>query len=120
MPTDFEPDARTRTIVLPIETVAKARLIAIALEIERKYGAQESDWDMAQIWRDFTNGELEPLYEGIIKVDAKTAAETVHNALYSRKTNALIQCIEDAKKAAETQTDGFACEEDCCGVKDNK
>lgn len=103
-----------------IETLAKAKILEIAVELERMHGAQESDWDMAQIWRDFTNGELEPLYEGIIKVDAKTAAETVHNALYSRKTNALIQCIEDAKKAAETQTDGFACEEDCCGVKDNK
>ena len=75
---------------------------------------------MAQIWRDFTNGELEPLYEGLIKVDAKTAAETVHNALYSRKTNALIQCIEDAQGAAETQTGGFTCKEGCCGAKDNK
>ena len=120
MPTDFEPDARTRTIALPIETVAKARLVAIAFEIEDEYGAQESDWDMAQIWRDFNNGELEPLYEGLIKVDAKTAAETVHNALYSRKTNALIQCIEDAKEATETQTDGFACEEGCCSVNYNE
>ena len=120
MPTDFEPDARTQTFALAIETVAKARLLAIAFEIERKYGAQESDWDMAQIWRDFNNGELEPLYEGLIKVDAKTAAETVHNALYSRKTNALIQCIEDAQGAAETQTGGFKCKEGCCGVKDNK
>lgn len=103
-----------------IETLARAKILEIAVELERTHGAQESDWDMAQIWRDFTNGELEPLYEGLIKVDAKTAAETVHNALYSRKTNALIQCIEDAKKAAEAQTDGFTCEEDCCGVKDNK
>ena len=55
-----------------------------------------------------------------ILFDAKTAAETVHNALYSRKTNALIQCIEGAKKAAETQTGGFTCEEGCCGEKDNK
>ena len=46
MPTDFEPDARTRTFALAIETVVKARLIAIALEIESKYGAQESDWDI--------------------------------------------------------------------------
>lgn len=120
MPTDFEPDARTRTFALALETVVKARLIAIALEIERKYGAQESDWDMAQIWRDFTNGELEPLYEGLIKVDAKTAAETVHNALYSRKTNALIQCIEDAKKAAEAQAYGFTCIEGCCSANYNK
>ena len=120
MPTDFEPDARTQTFALAIETVVKARLIAIALEIERKYGAQESDWDMAQIWRDFTNGELEPLYEGLIKVDAKTAAETVHNALYSRKTNALVQCAKDAKEATETQTGGFTCKEGCCGEKDNK
>ena len=103
-----------------IETLAKAKILEIAVELERMHGAQESDWDMAQIWRDFTNGELEPLYEGLIKVDAKTAAETVHNALYSRKTNALIQCIEDAKKAAEAQTGGFTCEECCCGVKDNK
>ena len=92
-----------------IETLAKAKILEIAVELERMHGAQESDWDMAQIWRDFTNGELEPLYEGLIKVDAKTAAETIHNALYSRKTNALIQCIEDAKKAAETQTGGFTC-----------
>ena len=92
-----------------IETLAKAKILEIAVELERMHGAQESDWDMAQIWRDFTNGELEPLYEGLIKVDAKTAAETVHNALYSRKTNALIQCIEDAKKVAETQTGGFTC-----------
>ena len=92
-----------------IETLAKAKILEIAVELERTHGAMESDWDMAQIWRDFTNGELEPLYEGLIKVDAKTAAETVHNALYSRKTNALIQCIEDAKKAAETQTCGFTC-----------
>ena len=103
-----------------IETLAKAKILEIAVELERTHGAMESDWDMAQIWRDFTNGELEPLYEGLIKVDAKTAAETVHNALYSRKTNALIQCIEDAKEAAETQTDGFTCKEGCCGVKDNK
>ena len=103
-----------------IETLAKAKILEIAVELERMHGAQESDWDMAQIWRDFTNGELEPLYEGLIKVDAKTAAETVHNALYSRKTSALIQCIEGAKKAAETQTDGFTCKEGCCGVKDNK
>lgn len=120
MPTDFEPDARTRTFALAIETVVKARLLAIALEIERKYGAQESDWDMAQIWGDFTNGELEPLYKGLIKVDAKTAAETIHNALYSRKTNALIQCVADAKKAAETQTGGFTCQEGCCSVNYNK
>lgn len=103
-----------------IETLAKAKILEIAVELERMHGAQESDWDMAQIWRDFTNGELEPLYEGLIKVDAKTAAETVHNALYSRKTNALIQCIEGAKKAAETQGDGFKCKEGCCGAKDNK
>ena len=103
-----------------IETLAKAKILEIAVELERMHGAMESDWDMAQIWRDFTNGELEPLYEGLIKVDAKTAAETVHNALYSRKTNALIQCIADAKKAAETQTDGFTCEEGSCSVKDNK
>ena len=103
-----------------IETLARAKILEIAIELERMHGATESDWDMAQIWRDFTNGELKPLYEGLIKVDAKTAAETVHNALYSRKTNALIQCIEDAKKAAETQTGGFTCEEGCCGAKDNK
>ena len=103
-----------------IETLAKAKILEIAVELERTHGAQESDWDMAQIWRDFNNGELEPLYEGLIKADAKTAAETVHNALYSRKTNALIQCIADAKKAAETQTDGFTCEEGSCSVKDNK
>ena len=103
-----------------IETLAKAKILEIAVELERTHGAQESDWDMAQIWRDFTNGELEPLYEGLIKVDAKTAAETVHNALYSRKTNALIQCIEDAKKTAETQTGGFTCKEGSCSVKDNK
>ena len=103
-----------------IETLAKAKILEIAVELERMHGAMESDWDMAQIWRDFTNCELEPLYEGLIKVDAKTAAETIHNALYSRKTNALIQCIADAKKAAETQTDGFTCEEGSCSVKDNK
>ena len=103
-----------------IETLAKAKILEIAVELERTHGAQESDWDMAQIWRDFTNGELEPLYEGLIKADAKTAAETVHNALYSRKTNALIQCIEGAKKAAEAQTGGFTCKEGCCGEKDNK
>lgn len=103
-----------------IETLAKAKILEIAVELERAHGAQESDWDMAQIWRDFTNGELEPLYEGLIKVDAKTAAETVHNALYSRKTNALIQCIEDAKKAAEAQTGGFTCKEGCCSVNYNK
>ena len=103
-----------------IETLAKAKILEIAVELERMHGAQESDWDMAQIWRDFNNGELEPLYEGLIKVDAKAAAETVHNALYSRKTNALIQCIEDAKKAAEAQTGGFTCKEGCCSVKDNK
>ena len=103
-----------------IETLAKAKILEIAVELERTHGAQESDWDMAQIWRDFTNGELEPLYEGLIKADAKTAAETVHNALYSRKTSALIQCIEDAKKAAETQTDGFTCDGGSRSVKDNK
>ena len=117
MPTDFEPDARTQTFALAIETVVKARLLAIAFEIEDKYGAMESDWDMAQIWRDFNNGELEPLYEGLIKIDAKTAAETVHNALYSRKTNALIQCVADTEEAAETQTDGFKCKDGCCNVK---
>ena len=105
---------------IKIETLAKAKILEIAVELERMHGTQESDWDMAQIWRDFTNGELEPLYEGLIKVDAKTAAETIHNALYSRKTNALIQCIADAKKAAETQTDGFTCDEGSCSVKDNK
>lgn len=103
-----------------IETLAKAKILEIAVELERTHGAMESDWDMAQIWRDFTNGELEPLYEGLIKVDAKTAAETVHNALYSRKTNALIQCVADAQEAAETQTDGFKCKDDCCGVNYNK
>ena len=94
---------------IKIETLARAKILEIAFEIERTHGAMESDWDMAQIWRDFTNGELEPLYEGLIKVDAKTAAETVHNALCSRKTNALIQCIANAKKAAEAQTGGFTC-----------
>lgn len=103
-----------------IETLARAKILEIAVELERMHGAQESDWDMAQIWRDFTNGELEPLYEGLLKIDARKAAETVHNALYSRKTNALIQCIEDAQGAAETQTGGFTCEEGSCNVKDNK
>ena len=103
-----------------IETLAKAKILEIAVELERMHGAMESDWDMAQIWRDFTNGELEPLYEGLLKVDAKTAAETVHNALYSRKTNALIQCAKDAKKAAETQTGGFTCNEGCCSANYNK
>ena len=103
-----------------IETLAKAKILEIAVELERTHGAMESDWDMAQIWRDFTNGELEPLYEGLIKVDAKTAAETVHNALYSRKTNALIQCAKDAKEATEAQTDGFACIEGCCSANYNK
>ena len=103
-----------------IETLAKAKILEIAVELERMHGAQESDWDMAQIWRDFSNGELEPLYEGLIKVDAKTAAEAVHNALYSRKTNALIQCAKDAKEAAETQADGFSCKEGCCSVNYNK
>ena len=102
------------------ETLARAKILEIAVELERMRGAQESDWDMAQIWRDFNNGELEPLYEGLIKVDAKTAAEAVHNALYSRKTNALIQCTKDAKKAAEAQTGGFTCKDGCCGEKDNK
>lgn len=101
---------------IKIETLARAKMLEIAFEIERKYGAQESDWDMARIWRDFNNGELEPLYEGLLKIDAKTAAETVHNALYSRKTNALRQCIADAKEAAETQTDGFKRKECCCSV----
>lgn len=103
-----------------IETLAKAKILEIAVELERMHGAQESDWDMAQIWRDFTNGELEPLYEGLLKIDARIAAETVHNALYSRKTNALIQCIADAEEAAETQTDGFKCKEGCCSVNYNK
>lgn len=103
-----------------IETLARAKILEIAFEIERTHGAQESDWDMAQIWRDFTNGELEPLYEGLIKVDARIAAETVHNALYSRKTNALIQCIEDAKKAAEAQTGGSTCKEGCCSANYNR
>lgn len=105
---------------IKIETLARAKMLEIAFEIERKYGAQESDWDMAWIWRDFNNGELEPLHEGIIKVDAEIAAETVHNALYSRKTNALRQCIADAKEAAETQTDGFERKEGCCGANYNK
>lgn len=103
-----------------IETLARAKILEIAVELERMHGAQESDWDMAQIWRDFNNGELEPLYKGLIKVDAKTAAETIHNALYSRKTNALIQCAKDAKEATETQTDGFACIEGCCSANYNK
>lgn len=103
-----------------IETLAKAKILEIAVELERTHGAMESDWDMAQIWRDFTNGELKPLYEGIIKVDARTAAETVHNALYSRKTNALIQCAKDAKEATETQTDGFTCDGGCCSANYNK
>jgi hypothetical protein len=103
-----------------IETLAKAKILEIAVELERTHGTQESDWDMAQIWRDFINGELEPLYAGLIKVDAKTAAETVHNALCSRKTNALRQCIADAKEAVETQTDGFKRKECCCSVNYNK
>lgn len=105
---------------IKIETLARAKMLEIAFEVERTHGAQESDWDMAQIWRDFTNGELEPLYKGLIKVDAKIAAETVHNALYSRKTNALIQCIADAQEAAETQADGVKCKEGCYSVKNNK
>lgn len=103
-----------------IETLAKAKILEIAFEIERTHGATESDWDMARIWRDFNNGELEPLYVGLIKVDAKTAAETVHNALYSRKTNALIQCVADAEEAVETQADGSTCKEGCCSVNYNK
>lgn len=117
MPTEFEP---TRTRIFALETIAKARLIAIAIELERKYGAQESDWNMAQIWRDFSNGELAPLYGGLIKIDAKTAAEAIHNALYSRKVNALIQCAIEAEKAAETQPDGFTCKDGCCSVNYNK
>lgn len=105
---------------IKIETLARAKMLEIAFEIERTHGAQESDWDMAQIWRDFHNGELEPLYAGLIKVDAKTAAETIHNALYSRKTNALIQCVANAEEAVKTQTAFLTCKEGCCSVKDNK
>lgn len=105
---------------IKIETLERAKMLEIAFEIERTHGAQESDWDMAQIWRDFTNGELEPLYEGLIKIDAKIAAETIHNALYSRKTNALIQCVADAEEAAETQTDSFTCREGCRSANYNK
>lgn len=105
---------------IKIETLARAKMLEIAFEIERTHGAQESDWDMARIWRDFTNGELEPLYEGLIRVDAKTAAETVHNALYNRKTNALVRCVADAEEAVETQTGGFTCKEGCCNVNYNK
>lgn len=105
---------------IKIETLARAKILEIAVELERMHGAMESDWDMARIWRDFNNGELEPLYGGLIKVDAKTAAETVHNALYSRKTNALIQCVADAEEAAETQTDGFKRKEGCRSANYNK
>lgn len=123
MPTDFEPDARIRTRAVSIETVAKARLLAIAFEIEDKYGAQEADWCMAQIWRDFYNGELEPLYEGLIKADTKevveAVAEAVHNAVYSRKTNALIQCVAETMRAAETQAGGVTVK-DGCGMYCNK
>lgn len=105
---------------IKIETLARAKMLEIAFEIERTHGAQESDWDMARIWRDFNNGELEPLYAGLIKVDAKTAAETVHDALYSRKTNALRQCVADAEEAVETQAGGFKRKECCCSVNYNK
>lgn len=105
---------------IKIETLARAKMLEIAFEIEHTHGAQESDWDMARIWRDFNNGELEPLYEGLIKVDAKTAAETIHNALYSRKTNALVQCVADAEEAVEAQTDGSTCKEGCCSVNYHK
>nr|UVX44743.1 MAG: hypothetical protein [Bacteriophage sp.] len=106
---------------IKIETLARAKMLEIAFEIERTHGEREADWDMARIWRDFYNGELEPLYEGLIKVDAKTAAETIHNALkHSRKTNALIQCIADAQETAETQADGFKCKAGCCSANYNK
>ena len=94
-----------------IEISARAKLLSMATAIVEQYGEQESDWDMLHIWRALEHGELNDYLNGILRIDALDAAQTVHAAPYGCKVNALIDCVSKALERSKAQEDG------CCNVK---
>ena len=94
-----------------IETLAKAKILEIAVELERTHGAQESDWDMLHIWRALEYGELDDYLNGILLIDTQDAAQTIHAAPHGSKVAALIGCASKALGRSK------ACEDGCCNVK---
>ena len=100
-----------------IETLARAKILEIAVELERTHGAMESDWDMLHIWRAFEHGELNDCLNGILLIDTQDAAQTVHAAPYGCKVNALIDCASKTLGRSKAQPEASACEDGCCNVK---
>ena len=100
-----------------IEISARAKLLSVAVAIAEQYGEKESDWDMLHIWRAFEHGELNDYLNGILLIDARKAAQTVHAAPYGCKVDALIDCASKTLVRSKAQPEASACEDGCCNVK---
>ena len=100
-----------------IEISARAKLLSVAVAIAEQYGEKASDWDMLHIWRAFEHGELNDCLSGILRIDTRKAAETIHAAPYGCKVDALIGCASKALERSKAQPEASACEDGCCNVK---
>ena len=100
-----------------IEISARAKLLSVAIAIAEQYGGKESDWDMLHIWRAFEHGELNDCLSGILRIDARNTAQTVHAAPYGCKVDALIDCASKTLGCSKAQPEAPACEDGCCNVK---
>ena len=100
-----------------IEISARAKLLSVAVAIAEQYGEKESDWDMMHIWRSLEHGELNDCLDGILRIDALKAAQTVHAAPYGCKIDALIDCASKTLERSKAQPEASACEDGCCNVK---
>lgn len=95
---DVEVAKRRNKKMTSIEILARAKLLSMATAIVEQYGEQESDWDMLHIWRAFEHGELNDCLSGILRIDARKAAQTVHAAPYGCKVDALIDCASKTRR----------------------
>lgn len=100
-----------------IEISARAKLLSVAVAIAEQYGEKESDWDMLHIWRALEYGELNDCLDGILRIDARNTAQTVHAAPYGWKVDALIDCASETLGRSKAQPDASACDDGCCNVK---
>ena len=100
-----------------IEISARAKLLSVAVAIAEQYGEKESDCDMLHIWRAFEHGELNDCLSGILRIEARDAAQTVHAAPHGSKVAALIDCASKALERSKAQPEASACEHDCCDIE---
>lgn len=84
-----------------VEIWASAKLLSMAVVIEEQHGERVADWDMFEIWRAFEKGELNEYFDGILYIDVRNAAQTVHAAPHGSKVAALIGCASKALECLE-------------------